>query len=184
MAWKNMAAGMERFLVQRRRANGVDLALLGQLNCANDKLVGRVAGDGREHAPRQIFRDQLQVNTIRDPGCELRLGESLDGAHRDFGVHDACRFAQPACIADHQRTAPAVQIGVAQALHDNLRPDAGGVAHGDTDGGQRNFVHEITLRLLENMQDFLRDGFAELFLRFRREMNAVDPVRPNHLPSI
>ena len=55
VTWENMAAGMERFLVQRCCTNGIDLSALSQLNGANDELVSCVATDRRKSAPGQVF---------------------------------------------------------------------------------------------------------------------------------
>lgn len=102
-------------------------------------------------------------------------------------MNKASRFAQTFCVADNQRTAPAIHLSVAEAFHDDLGSNSGGITHGDPDDGQGSFVHEnreIPLRLLKNEGDFLGDGFAKLHLRFGAEMNAIHSVGGDHFAGI
>src|SRR5262249_36658009 len=50
-------------------------------------------------------------------------------------LHDGAGLAQALRIADDERTAPRVDVVMGEAAHDDLRADAGRVAHGDGDDG-------------------------------------------------
>src|ERR1700733_914746 len=73
---------------------------------------------------------------------------------------------------------------MSKAFHDDLRPDAGGVPHCDSDGRQECVVHETSLWDLENDGNLLRDGFSKFTLRFRSQMNSVYPFGPDNFPRI
>ena len=73
---------------------------------------------------------------------------------------------------------------MSKAFHDDLRPNAGGVTHCNSDGRQECVVHEISLWDLENDGNLLRDGFSKLALRFRSQMNSVYPFGPDKFPRI
>ncbi|MNV85143.1 hypothetical protein D3C71_1790750 [compost metagenome] len=68
-----VATGVQRFLVQRRGADRIDLLGLGQLHGAGDVLIGGVTGNRRQLAERQIVGDQVEVDAIDDAGLVARL---------------------------------------------------------------------------------------------------------------
>src|SRR5277367_890699 len=73
---------------------------------------------------------------------------------------------------------------MSKAFHDDLRPDAGGVTHCDSEGRQEGVVHEISLWDLENGGNLLRDGFSKFALSFRSQMDSVDSFGPDDSPRI
>ena len=102
-------------------------------------------------------------------------------------MNKASRFAQTFCVADNQRTAPAIHLSVAKAFHDDLGTNAGGITHGDADDRQESFVHENRrfLRILKNegRPSWRRLRQASL-APSAAEMNAIHAVGGDHFAGI
>src|SRR5471032_1132579 len=139
-----VATGVQRFLVERRGADGVDLFGFSQFDGASDVLIRGVTGNRRQLSERQVVRDQVQVDAIYGARLVQRFGGVLDATDRGAAVNDGVRLLKTARITNHQRTALLVNDVVGQALDDDFRPDARGVAHGDADD-RKIVTHEAYL---------------------------------------
>ena len=69
-----VAAGVQRFLVQRRGADRVDLIGLRELHGAGDVPISSVTGDGRQLAERQVVGDQVEVDAVDGPRLRTMPG--------------------------------------------------------------------------------------------------------------
>jgi hypothetical protein len=96
-----VAGGVQGLLVQRRGADGVDLASDGQLGCSFDETVGAHAGCGRQLAERQVRRDAVQVQAVDDTGTKGRLPRAGHRPHLQVHAGDLQGPAQPAGIPDN-----------------------------------------------------------------------------------
>jgi len=132
---ETMATGMKRFLVQGRGTDCVDLAGGSKLHCPSKVLVGGIAADSGEFSPREASRDELEINAIHSARRELCLGGILNRIDLQLIVDDSPGFGQSGGIADDQRMTAFVQVRVIQAFHNDLRADAGSVAHRDPNRG-------------------------------------------------
>lgn len=131
-----VAAGVQRFLVERRRADGVDLPGFRQLHRARDELIGRIARDGRQAAEGQVGRNQVEIDAVDRARLVARVGRFLDAADLRRAADDLVRSFEPARIADHERTALPINDVVCEALDDDFRADACCVAHRNADHGK------------------------------------------------
>ncbi|MDF2599832.1 MAG: hypothetical protein K0Q54_2655 [Methylobacterium brachiatum] len=134
VAGKLVAGRVQRLLRQGRGADALRLSRLHDLHGRRDAAIGGLAGDRGQLPERQVLGDAFQVDAldrIRAEGRRARVGERIDP---DRGPDDAARLPQAPGIADHQRLADRVDLRVRQRLHDDLWPDASGIAHGDGDG--------------------------------------------------
>ena len=150
MAGIFVAAGMQRLLVEGRRADGVNHAFPHEIHGGLDVLVGGIARLGRDDAPGQVGREQAEVEAghgarLIGRGIDL-IG--LDGGEAETAPHDCFGRLQARQIAHHQRLAALVEIAMGKAFHDDLGADAGTVAHGDRDPGagiRRGISHRWNL---------------------------------------
>src|SRR5471032_1291093 len=139
-----VAACVQRFLVERRGADRIDLLRLRQLDGARDVLLRGIAGHRRELPEGEVVRDQVQVDAINGARFILRLRCILDAADFRAAVHDLVGLFEAACVADHKRTALLVDHFVREALDDDLGTDAGCIAHRDADYGE-SIAHDDSL---------------------------------------
>jgi hypothetical protein len=66
----------------------------------NNVSVSSVAADRGEFAPRQISRDELQINAVDGSRRELGLGGILNGIDLRLGANDSPGLAQSASVTD------------------------------------------------------------------------------------
>src|ERR1700677_1030558 len=134
MAGIFMARGMQRFLGERRGADGLREPRLHDLHGLLDIAIGRLACRGRYLAERQIARHQLQVKALHGFRRDVRILGIAQRVDLERHAGDPAGRTQAVGIADHQRLADRLGVRQRQRLHDNLGPDAGRIAHGDRNG--------------------------------------------------
>src|SRR5690349_5826533 len=98
-----VAARMQRFLVQRRRADRIDLARLREFDGALDVLIRGIARQCRQLAERQVVRNQAEVDAVDRALLVTRIGCVLDAANLHRPADDLVRALEALRVADHER---------------------------------------------------------------------------------
>ena len=127
-----MAGRVQRRLVERRGDDHGDLPRQRQFDRLHDELVGRLAAGGADLRVRHRV-GALAIHMEHRHRAVVRLGrrdrEAQAGAEQLVGALEAPE------IADHGAARPLRRSHLRQRLDDDLRADAGRVAHGDADHG-------------------------------------------------
>lgn len=77
----HMSALMQSFLVQRSRADGMDLPLLRQIDGSGQKLKSGISRDGRYLAECKVSRHEVQINDVYGAELVCCFGWLLNGVH-------------------------------------------------------------------------------------------------------
>jgi len=102
-----------------------------QLDRPGDELVGAIACLRGELPEGKVVGDHVEVDAVHLCALEARLGGIAQRSDLETRPDDAPGLAQAGSVSDHQRPADVVHFSGRERLHDDLGPDAGGVAHGD-----------------------------------------------------
>src|SRR5438128_7988226 len=114
MAWENVAALVQRLLVERRGADRVDFTCLGELDSPLYETEGRIARRGRDLAKRQVRRQQInKIYAIDRAEVEARLARVLNAVNRQVAMDDAVGAFEESGITDHQGPTDRVHLRIA-----------------------------------------------------------------------
>ncbi len=122
------ARRLHRLLVQRRGDDGIDLAGLGEADCALDIGISGRARPRIDAPERQIGGQPTRRQEIHLPGAGFGLGGCRDDAQRQPGADDTDGAIEDRLIADDEGRR---QAALGPELGDNLGTDARRIAHGE-----------------------------------------------------